>query len=640
MKVAYEWLKEYIGSGAPSVEEIEKLLTFHAFEIEGTEEVVGMDVIDVDVLPNRSSDCLSHRGIAREIATLTGKALAQDPFVEAPTLTPATEQVQVTVENDKACDRFGLALMKGLTVKESPEWLKNFLTAIGQRPINNIVDATNYVMFALGQPLHAYDANKFEQMNGKWQFGVRMAKEGERVTTLTGEEYELTSHVQLIVNAGAHDLPVGIAGIKGGKYAEVDSSTTSIILEAAHFDPTVIRKASQFLKLQTDASKRFENNVSLNVIPYALTRVVSLLIDIAGGICEGYVDYYPNERKNQSVSVSLGHINNLLGLSLNTKEVSDILDRLGFTVSESNGTFTVTAPFERTDIYIPEDVIEEVGRVYGYEHVTSVTPEKVSLTEINTRQYYSEKVRTILVAQGFSEVITSTFRKKDEIRLQNALASDKGCLRSSLRKNIAEVLDKNITNVDLLGLSDVRVFEIGTVFEKGDGTITEYVSLSLGVRTKQQGYNPKDDAVLQEVQKVIEEQLEVPLEATIEKGVLECNFTTLLAALPLPSGYESHPVSTEIQYKPFSSYPFVSRDIALWVGDGVTAQDVEEVLNNSAGDLRVRTTLFDEFKKDGRVSYAFRLIFQSDTKTLTDDEVNTVIEGVLAALTKNGWEVR
>ena len=641
MKVVYDWLKEYVGGDMPSVEKLDELFTFHSFEIDGIEKVNGQEVIDVKVLPDRSSDCLSHRGIAHELSALIGKSLQKDILRGEVSLTPVTEKIKITIENPENCTRFGAALLTNVVITESPEWLKDRLVALGQRSINNVVDATNYVMLALGQPLHAYDALKFPHANGVWHFGVRMAREGEQVTTLSNETYTLKNSVQLIVDASG-DLPVGIAGIKGGKYAEIDMSTTSIIIEAAHFNPQVTRRATQALKLQTDASKRFENNISPELVPYALTHIVELILEIAGGVCEGYADVYPLRKENPKVLVTLPHINALLGLSLQESTVEDIFSRLEFTHARTVEGWEVTAPFERTDITIAEDLIAEVGRVYGYEHVVSVMPATRPVREYNTRHYYSEQVRDILVQEGFSEVMTSSFRKKDQIELQNAFASDKGCIRSTLTENIREVLDRNMPNLELLGLSRLQVFEIGTVFYKNKegNDVSEHVSLSFGVRTKQQGYSPKDDLRVEEVRKVLEASLGVPLSGTVTQGVFECNLTEMLPMLPLPTSYVPYIRNEDTLFTPYSAYPFMSRDIALWTPEGTTVEHVETLIRSHAGELLTKITLFDTFTKDGRVSYAFRLIFQSFEKTLTDEVVGKIMEEITSAAEIQGFEAR
>lgn len=638
MKVLHSWLKDYLGDTAPSAEEIADLLTFHAFEIDGLEKFGDDTVIDVSILPNRAADCLCHRGIAREISTLINKPLTSDPFTVRPEM-PITEKLKITIDNPEACRHFDLALMSNIKIGPSPDWLQTRLKALGQRSINNVVDATNYVMLSLGQPLHAYDASKFKASGDSHNFHIRLAKSGESITTLTGEKYELDGSIQVITN-GSDGALAGIAGIKGGKYAEVDQNTNSIILEAGNFDPGLTRKASQKLKLQTDASKRFENGVSSEIVAYSLVTCVKLIEEIAAGNCDGYAHAHPTVITNKSVSVELSHINSLLGLSLVMTEVTVILDRLGFAYEVDGNVITTTAPQERTDIVIAEDVIEEVGRVHGYQHVASVVPEAVPLIEINQRHFYSEKIRSALLSLGFSEVITSSFRKEDEIRLLNALASDKAYLRSSLIQNLSEVLDKNISYVDLLGVKDVKVFEIGTVFEKNGDTVTEHTSLALAVRQKQTGYNPKDDEVIKSVVTKLEESLGTKFDSTAAKGVVEVNLTELLKVLPKAEAYEAVGVAKEIKYQPFSTYPFIVRDIAMWVGEGITAETVMKLLQEEAGDLCVRLSKFDEFTKEGRTSFGFRLVFQSYDKTLTDVEINGVMDNIYARISESGWEVR
>lgn len=641
MKVLYDWLKDYTGDALPSLPELENLLTFHAFEIDGIEEIAGNEVIDVKVLPDRGSDCLSHRGIAREIATLTGTPLQADPLTTPVSLTPETDSLTVSIEDPSRCRRFSAARITGLTVKDSPEWLRARLAALGQRSINNVVDATNYVMLGLGQPLHAYDAEKFPHEGGVWRFGVRMAREGEEVTILGGETYTASPEVQLIVDAKS-DAPAGIAGIKGGQLAEIDASTTAIILEAANFDPRTTRRAAQSLRLPTDASKRFENDLSPELAAYGLTAAVALILDIAGGTLEGYVDAYPTPRENPRVDVSLAHIEGLLGMSLGAEAIEDILRRLGFSYERKGDAWAVIAPFERTDIVIPEDVIAEIGRVYGYEHVDAIMPPPAPLAEVNARHYYAERIRETLVGLGFSEIITSSFRKKDEIKLRNALASDKGYLRSDLRKNVKEALLRNAPYMDLLGVSRIQLFEIGTVFCRTDdgADVTEHVSLALGVRTKAGGYAPADDARLREALTALESSLGAPLTTDVHDGVAECDLTSVIANLPSPAAYEPFTPPADVRFRPFSEYPFVSRDIALWVKETVAAADIEAVLREGAGDLLVRLSQFDEFKKDGRVSYAFRLVFQSKERTLTDEEVGVIMERISGMLAERSYEVR
>jgi phenylalanyl-tRNA synthetase beta chain len=644
MKVVHTWLKDYIGDSIQSAQQIEALLTFHAFEVEGIETVAGHEVIEIKILPDRGSDCLSHRGIARELASITGVPLAYDPLHNAERL-PLFSDIAVTIADTHACTRFGAALITGIEVKDSPLWLQDRLRALGQRPINNIVDATNYVMYALGQPLHAYDAEKFPQTEGKWKFDVRFATPGETVSLIaeggkTEDRIAALQGSELLIVDGSSNRPIGLAGVKGGAYAGVDTTTSKIIVEAAHFDPVITRRTARRLGIVIDASKRFENNPSSELVPHALREVCALILEIAGGACTGSVDINPLPVSKTEVRLQASQVNALLGLSLSSEEMTSILKRIGATVIQQGDEFVLTAPFERTDLNIPEDYIEEIGRIHGYASVVSVVPDVVPLSEFNARHYYSEQVRRVLLDAGFSEVITSSFVNKDVLQLRNAIASDKSYLRSTLRNTIKEALDKNANLVDLLGAHVTRVFEIGTVFSKVDGVVHEHVSLCLGVRTKVKGYSAADDTALNTLIGTIESTLGASCSFVTQEGVAECNFTEAFSKLPSPTQYEKVAVAEEIIYKPFSLYPAVSRDIALWVTEGTEAGDVQSVLDAHAGDLRVRTTFVDVFTKEGRTSLAFRLVFQSYEKTLTDVEVNAIMDAVYVAVRAKGWEVR
>ena len=646
MKVVHSWLKEYVGEQLPDASAIEDLLTLHAFEIEGVEQVEGEVLIDVDVLPNRSSDSLSHRGIARELATILDVQLENDPLTQALDF-EATDEISVTIADSTACPRFTASLITGIEVKESPQWLQTRLKALGQRPINNIVDATNYVMYAIGQPLHAYDADLFPKVDGKWHFDVRYAKAGETVSLLAegGKDEDRTIELtgtELLIVDGSSNTPISLAGVKGGRYAGVHAASKNIIIEAAHFHPTITRKTARRLGIVIDASKRFENEPSRELPPYGQAEIIKLIADIAGGKCGGVLDEYLEKTTNPQVTVTLAKTNALLGLDLSLEQIAEIIQRTGsvVTTAADGKTLLAQGPFERTDLLIEEDFIEEVGRLYGLDKIVSVVPAKTQITTINAKQYYTEKIRQCALGLGFSEVVTSSFHKKGTIQLQNALASDKSYMRGNLSKNIHQVLDANFSHLDTLGLRDVRVFEIGTVFSKSANAITEHLSLALGVRSKGNGFTAPDEKILATACEAIAELLGVSLTWEKDKGVAELNLTAVIENLPAPVAYDAVLEKQSVYYQAVSQYPSMSRDIALWVTEGVSAQEVEDILNEPAGDLRLRTDLFDEFTKDGKTSYAFRVVFQAKDRTLTDHEVATVMENVNQAVSAKGWAVR
>lgn len=648
MKVVHSWLKEYVGEALPTPDKIEDLLNFHAFEVDGIAEVEGESVIDVDVLPNRSSDCLCHRGIARELASILNASLAHDPLRVVPHLV-TTDKISIDIENPEHCPRFSAALISGITVKESPLWLQTRLRALGQRSINNIVDATNYVMYGIGQPLHAYDADLFPQVNGQWHFSIRSARVGETVSLLpeggkTEDRVVELQGTELLIVDKSSDTPIGLAGVKGGRYAGVHEGTTSIIIESAHFHPILTRKTARRLGIVIDASKRFENEPSRELPLYAQHEIITLIIDIAGGTFEGIIDEYPNRLVVPQVIVPVVQVNALLGLTLSIADMQALLLRVGVTIIEApeseSGSFLVSGPWERTDLTIAEDFIEEIGRIHGLQNIVSIVPPTTSLQDVNVRQFYTEKIRQHLLMLGFSEVITSSFAKKGEIQLQNALASDKSYVRGDLKKNIEQVLVQNFTHGDLLGLSDIRAFEIGTVFSKTETSVTEHVALTLGIRTKGNGPAPKDDVLLTEVCESLKSILGAETSFVIEKGIVEINLSAIFPLLPVPLTYDVLQPKITKTYRPVSLYPAVARDIALWVTETTDPLEVETTIKGAAGGLLVRLNQFDTFTKDGRTSYAFRLIFQSFERTLTDVEVNVQMEQVYNEVATKDWEVR
>lgn len=634
MKVSYTALQSYFETPLPSAEVLADALTFHAWEIESVDQVGADTVLDVKILPDKSPWALSHRGIARDLSVILNLPMRHDAFQERPALTPVAGEVQIDIATP-TCTRYTAAHIQGVTVGPSPKWLSDTLASLGQRSINNVVDVTNYVMFMLGQPLHAFDADKLSHAHG-YRIGVRQAREGESIVVLTGESYTLSHRDAVIVDAGT-DAPIGIAGIKGGKVAEVDGATTTIILESAHFDPVAIRKSSQSLRLRTDASTRFENGIVRDTAGYGVALAAHMLCDIASGTLVGFVDTDSTPTTREPMTLPYAKVNSVLGLVLSAQEIERIVSRFGYEATFGVDTVTITPPFWRSDLGIPEDFIEEIGRMYGYEHVPSVKIAPVPLVEMNTRFYYAEAIRQVLTGMGFSEIFTSSFRELDAIKMKNAFASDKGYLRSSLRVNMSEALQRNVGNRDLLGLSFIGLFEIGTVFTV-EG---ERYLLSIGVRHAMEYKEKTDKTLLESACKAVQGVLGVDVIWSSEQGIAEMDLGEVLPSLASVTSYQAGSTTATIPtYVPFSPYPAMSRDIAFFVTGGVTPEAAAAVINREAGDLHVRTTLFDEFTKDGRTSYAFRLVFQSNERTLSDDIINPITERITNAVTAEGWQVR
>ncbi len=643
-KFSYNWLCEYLPEPKPSVEVIADALTKHAFEVEETFGQGDEAVIELKILPDRGSDCLSHRGIARELCTILNTEIQNDPLYASVHL-PATSEIAVSIEDTKSCPRFTASLVRGVKVGPSPEWLQKRLQSIGVRSINNIVDATNYVMFDMGQPIHAYDATKFPQTAGVWNFVVRQATAGEQVSLLaeggkTEDRIVTLKGGELLIVDGTSNTAVGLAGVKGGRFAGIDEHTTDIIIEAAHFEPGLTRRTARGLGIIIDASKRFENEPSRALPPLSQQNIVDLIIKIAGGEACGMLDVYPNEKSPKPVVVNPSHVKALLGIDISTNEMITILKRGGISVAVTDDVFVCTGPIARTDLNIEADFIEEVGRVYGYHHVVSVVPESVPLPEWNTRHIYCEQFREALVNLGFTEIITTTFRNNDEIGLQSSMASDKCFLRSELTSSLADALTKNAPFTDLLGTSDTKLFEIGTVFTRENKVVAEHYSLALGVRLKTAGYTGKEDAILTKIITDLESSLGMKLPFVSKAGVAELNLSELINTLPTKSAYKIVPPAIDSTYAPFSIYPSITRDIALWVPEGTNVDTVAHIIRDEAGPLCVRLTHMDTFTKEGRTSLAFRLVFQSKQKTLAASEVDTPMGVVYSACSKAGFEVR
>ncbi|MBU6214395.1 phenylalanine--tRNA ligase subunit beta [Patescibacteria group bacterium] len=606
MKISLAWIQNYFDTPLPKGRELADALTFHAFEIEEASETM----LDVKVLPNRAADCLSHRGIARELSAILNIPIKSDPLRALLQKEEVRNSpIHIKIEDEKKCARYMGALIRGVKVGPSPAWLQEALEAVGQRSINNVVDATNYVMLDIGQPLHAFDAGKLTQKEGAYAINVRSAKDGEKITTLSGDEYTLAPSITIVTDANT-GTPIALAGIKGGKAAELTNDTTDLIVESANFDAPTTRRAAQKLKLFTDASIRFQNRPSPELAAYGMREVLKLITDIAGGEAAGIIDEHPARAEEaHAVSVSLEHINAVLGADFSSAAIADVFKRLDLPSEQIGGVFTVTPPFERADLAIPEDLIEEVGRVIGYDALSPTELPPVADTPDQNRYRGIERMKDQLVEQGFIEVSTQSFAGTGDVTLFNPLDTAKPALRTSLEENLAEALAKAKYAAPLVlePGQKPKLFEIGTVFLK-EG---EHLELRMTERVPEWG----DEA------------------ATVDN----------LSAANLEEygkGYEPKRYALG-SFRPYSAYPFIVRDIAFWAaGAGQSEAAIEKLLRERAGELLVRLDRFDRFEKEGRVSLAYRLVFQSFDRTLTDEEINNVMNSVSSSLAELGCEVR
>lgn len=595
MKISYNWLKSYIPQ-APEAKKLADLITYHLAEVETVEEIENEDfILDIKILPNRAHDLLSHQGIARELASLLNiNFVDPTPKYKIPEAKPTNLIKEIKTPN---CRRYMGRVVRNIKITPSPDWVVKHLESIGQRSINNMVDATNIVMWDCGQPAHVFDFNKVKDS----RLQVRNAKNGEKITLLGGAEKIMDESMMVISDNEGNSLD--IAGIKGGTYAELTNGTTDLILECANFDPVSIRKTAQALNIFTDAKKRFENDLSPELAPYGMRELSALILEMCPeAVFEDIVDIYPKKQEVRKLSFSIDRMSKILGISTSVDEIKDILKRYNFEYTEDSGKFEITVPPMRLDLVIEEDMAEEIGRIIGYDRIKGEIP------KINFQPKQNEIYAKILFARnkllndGYSEVMTTTFRNSGEVSVL-ASASDKTCLRTNIIDGLKESLKLNQLNAPLLGTDQIKIFEIGTVFKKtGEEMHVAYAD---------------------------------------KKEIKEMTLDEFCKDIPKDFSPETRTYNLETKFKMWPLFPFIARDVAVWVPEGVSSDYVLKVIKDNAGELVVRgPELFDEFKKDGKVSYAFRMVFQSYDRTLTDAEINEIMSKINEKIKENGWQVR
>jgi len=658
MKFSYKWLQDYIQGTLPKPKELKEILTNFSFEVESIKKSGNDWILDIDVLPNRACDCLSHIGIAREIAVITGKKLK---LPNLKSQLPKSKLVKLSIAPG-LCNRYNALIVFGIHVSKSPEWIQERLKTCGLKPINNIVDITNYVMLETGQPLHAFDFDKLANN----EIIIRKAKNKERITTLGGKEYELDNNDILIADP---EKPLAIAGIKGGESTAIDYSTKNIVIEAANFNKSFIRRTSKKIRLKTDASWRFENGIDTELITFAQQRVVSLLE--GKKIVKGVVDYYPKKAKTKKIKLNPDYARKLLGAQIKDKEMVNILTKLGFKVNKS---FNVEVPTRRLDILIQEDLIEEIGRIYGYRNIPLIFPkETLIIPEKNEELLWERACKKRLKEKGFSEVYNYSFigendkkvfewQESELIELENPISSFNKYLKPSLIPNLLKNIREN-----LKVFSEVKIFEIGKTFFR-DKKIQEKKMLTIALTRKGIGdngfYELKGivDSFLNSLgiseilyiekkelrsfwhpyrtASIIAEGTEIGLLGEINPFILNGQERVFIIDIDFEKLLKV--VSEEQEYRPVSFYPEAVRDISLLVPKGTKTADILNVINSAGGSIVRDVDLFDIYQRnDGQENFSFHIIYQSDTRTLTSEEINKSQEKIIKALEENlNWEVR
>ncbi len=781
MKFSKAWLQTYSKEALPDTKTLEEVVTFNAFEVEEITQVEGGDIFDIKVLPNRAHDALGHRGMGKDITALVGNTFVDPHEYWSGTASDDVISPIIITEDTQACPRFMSVRIDGIEITESPAWLKNTLQAIGQKSINLLVDITNYVQFSINKPMHAYDA---ALISGN-MLTARFAKTGETLTTLDDKQLTLDSSTLVIADT---EKPLGLAGIKGGKFSGISSSTTSIILESANFNPKLIRTTSQKYGIRTDASKRFENEISDELVEEGLRMTIALITKLnpksrVGGI----VDVWNRKPWEYVVSVSTQEVNGFLGTSYEDKEIESVFSRLGFIfkketakeimkeklkiaesatyknpssmredaplyfscssfmsylfsgiwqpsisidkyvygapVSEQerawgdlvfsntgegnvrhesvgflpgtpvqheidhvglyvgdgkvthiskrtnaivtedigssesfkNGVvyarmvdvnekrFFVISPHDRLDIRIKEDLIEEVARVQGLSSIKGVLPQLHRIGLPHKRLYYENKIKNILNANGFSEIMTYSFGDVGEVEIMKGLATDKEKLRSSLSGGINKAFNMNMLNAPLLHIQTVRMYEFGNVFTKS--TERRHLALIIDDGKKKSSFSDEIDMILSQIKRDLGVTNLEGETIQAKPYIVELDFDTLIDSLPEATLYEpltSHQDS--VVYEAISPYPFIVRDIAVWTPASTEWRSIHDLAIQVYSPLIVRIDCFDTFTKETegiqKTSFAFRIVLQAKDRTLTDVEANEVADTMYRLLKDKGYEIR
>ena len=625
-------------------------------------------VIDADVTRNRP-DCWGYVGIARDLAAAMGVP-SRPPIAH---LTPTSPERTAPVEMlaPDRCARFTSTVMSGIVVGPSADWMSRRLTAAGMRSINNVVDVSNYVMLELNQPNHAYDLDTL----GGGGFRVRVATDGERLTTLDGEERSFDARDVMICDA--NDVPIGLGGIMGGLDTEISDETTTVVLEMAWFDTVGIGQSVTRSGLRSEASQRFERGVDAHGMPAAIARFAELLsetcpdLTVHDGLIDAQTESLPPLER--SVLVRIANVNRILGTSLTSDDLGPLLDPIGYTVTGSGDVRDVALPSWRPDSTEEVDVIEEVARHYGYERLGKTVPKSVVHGELTVRQHRRRAVREVLLGMGISEAMPNPFLAPDTLakaglashalRISNPLVMEESVLRTSLRAGLLESIAYNASHRRV----GVKLFEIGHVYPPGDGELPgEFEALAVvlageeapaaievwreliaalggGARSDQSrvpdGLHPTRSATLgagKEPLGAVGELAPEVLEAFgVEErvAILELDLDLFLRREPKPT-----------QWKPTSRQPSSDLDLAFVLSDDVDAERLDRAIRQGAGNLLVDLQLFDVYRgagvADGSRSLAYRLRLQARDRNLTDQDVADARGGVETAAIKLGAELR
>ncbi len=658
MIFSYNWINEYLKTDLLDVKKLVNELTNHSFEVDEYKKIKNDWAIDIDVLPNRSHDCFSHIGIARECGALFDKKLV----VPGINYKKKQKKLNLEIKIRTGTQRYYMVIIDNVEVKDSPKWIQDRLITCGLKPINNIVDITNYVMLGTGQPIHAFDLDEIQG-----DVIVRKAKKGETFKSLDNKKYNLSENDLVVAD---NKKILALAGIKGGMESGVDKKTKTIGIELANFDSKIIRQTSKRLKLRTDASWRFENKIDPNLIDFASDRVADLIIKESNGIAlTKKLDFYPQKIKPKKVNLNINKLNNIIGEKIELKKIKKILLSLDFKIKEKNNNeVEVEIPTRRLDISIEEDLIEEIGRIRGYNKIKPILPiSSIYPSKINKKYFWIKKIKDILKELQFNEIYTYSFIAQKDlevinqevVELENPMSNLNRYLRPNILINLLKITTNNIKYFD-----SFNIFEIGKVFNKKK---KEHNSLTLLKYNKGNFFNLKGDieTILDkinikkyqfnqikensnlwdknQVSSINIKDKDIGTMGKINPAILDkFNLNKNVFALEIDLDKITKESSEENFYEPISNHPTAIRDLSAIVPKETKAVDILNVINRVGGKLVKDIDIFDIYEnlKDNKKSLSFHIKFQSQEKTLSTEEVNKLINKIIKALEKEGWKIR
>ena len=677
MKLPLSWLREYV----PFEVEPRRLaddLTAAGLAVDGIETLASETVLELDITTNRV-DCMNVYGVAREVAALYGLALRPPDTTAAAAGAPAADALDVTIEAPDLCGRFCARLLD-VTVGPSPAWLRDRLELVGVRSINNVVDLTNYVMLELGQPSHAFDLARVPG----GALVVRWSREGERLTTLDGNERTLPARVGVIAGKGGEPA-LALAGIMGGASSEIQEATQLVALEAAWWEPLATRRAARALGMHTEASHRFERGADVAAGPTALDRLAHLAVKIgAGSVRPGLVERKGGEQPARTVRLRPARVSALLGVQVPWLRQERTLEALGFLVTGSSAEATALVPSWRLDVGGEADLAEEIGRHVGLDEIPSSLPPAGRIGGLRRSQRRERQIREVLTGVGLTEVVNYAFVSGAEVapgpgvRLANPLTGEQDTLRASLvMPGLVTTLRTNLR----LGRRDLAVFELGRVFLPGPERPLE--ERRLGILLSGQWHprhwsapaRPFDLFDLKGVVELLFDRLgearpeldhQTPPPGFLHPGRaarlaqggrtlgyvgvlhpdvherLELKDETIALELDLERLLESSP--ERARFRVLDRYPAVERDLSILCDEATPAAEIDARVRGAAGERLRSVSLVDRYTGNqvppGKVSLSVSLRFQDRERTLTSDEVQAAMDDVVRELRAAGLEIR